>query len=222
MRSHAFDFSHDDRVRHTDMDDIVDLGSADRVCMGERRIVDFGADRVDIRVAPDPRERDFHRKICQERRIIAKKVEIPNGCAFFGFLCYTGVSCFFVGSMSMFRTLFLFLILACCCIAPEALAQDAGVFEGSGVSGSDLRAGNITFDDIPNMIRTVTSFVLGLSATIAVFAIIFGAVKLSLGSDAIGGTEGKTDAKNAIIYGIGGFVLAVSSWVIIQFVINNL
>ncbi len=102
------------------------------------------------------------------------------------------------------------------------VSADAGIFEGSGVGEDDIRKGNITFDDIPNMIMAVTNWVLGIAATIAVFAIIFGALKLTLGSGALGGSDGKTEAKNALQYGITGFVVAVSAWLIVQFVLSNL
>lgn len=102
-----------------------------------------------------------------------------------------------------------------------AQTNDAGIFEGA-VTSEQLRSGNITFDDIPKMIIAVTQWVLGLAATIAVFAIIFGALKLTLGSGAFGDSDGKTEAKNALQYGIVGFVVAVSGWVLVQFVLSNL
>jgi hypothetical protein len=124
---------------------------------------------------------------------------------------------------------FVRVLAASCCVLLSlglgisgALADsNAGIFNGA-VSSSKLRNGDITFDDIPNMIVAVTEWVLGLAATIAVFAIIFGALKLTLGSGALGGSDGKTDAKNALQYGITGFVVAVSGWLIVQFVLSNL
>lgn len=59
-------------------------------------------------------------------------------------------------------------------------ASNAGILGGGGVSQTDLRDGNITFDKIPQMISYATEFILGFAATIAMIMIIYGAFQMSL------------------------------------------
>jgi hypothetical protein len=94
---------------------------------------------------------------------------------------------------------------------------NAGVFDGS-VSSSNLRTGNIGFDDIPKMILAATNFFLGFAGTVSVVMIIYGAFRLSMGSI----ESDKDTAKKIITASILGFVLSVSSWGIIKIVMTNL
>lgn len=100
----------------------------------------------------------------------------------------------------------------------QAFAYGAGVFEGSSVSQTDLRNGDIGFDDIPKMILAATNFFLGFAGTIAVVMVIYGAFRLSTGSL----ESDKDTAKKIITASMIGFVLAVSSWGIIKIVMTNL
>lgn len=87
-----------------------------------------------------------------------------------------------------------------------------------GIENSKLRTGDIHFDDIPKAIISVTNFLLGLSATIAVVAIIYGAFRIVLGS-----VPGDKDSGKKIVMGaITGFVVAVSGWLVINTLISNL
>ena len=73
------------------------------------------------------------------------------------------------------------------------------------------------------MIVSATEWVIGFSATVAVFAIVFGALQLSIGSGAFGGgVDGRSKGKDAVKYGVMGFIMAVSSWFIVQALIANL
>ena len=49
--------------------------------------------------------------------------------------------------------------------------ENAGVFNGA-VSENQLKTGNISFSDIPAMIQTVTSFLLGFTASISMIMLI--------------------------------------------------
>lgn len=42
----------------------------------------------------------------------------------------------------------------------QVFAEDAGVFENSDISGTDLREGNISIETIPGMIASVIQFVI--------------------------------------------------------------
>ena len=52
--------------------------------------------------------------------------------------------------------------------------EAAGIFDGptGGVTGNDLRNGNITFATIPKMILAATNFFLGLAGTVSVVMIL--------------------------------------------------
>ena len=102
-------------------------------------------------------------------------------------------------TLKKFFFLFLgqFIIIGNVLAAPSS-DPNAGVFAGA-VSTDQLRNGNISFNDIPQMIQVATSFLLGFSATIAMIMIIVGALKLSLGSV---NKQDKSKAKETITWGI--------------------
>jgi hypothetical protein len=87
-----------------------------------------------------------------------------------------------------------------------------------GISNDKLRNGNVGFNDIPAIIINVTNYILGLAGTVTVVMIIYGAVRMGLGSL----SNDKETGKKIISAGIVGFVLAVSGWFIIRLVIENL
>lgn len=87
------------------------------------------------------------------------------------------------------------------------------------MTNSDLRNGNIGFDDIPKIISYATTFILGFAATVAVIMIIYGAFQMAL----FGLTsQEKKKGAETIEHGIIGFVIAVSAWFIINMVMSNL
>ena len=51
-----------------------------------------------------------------------------------------------------------------------------------GITSDDARTGNISYNDIPVMIVSITNWLLGISGTISIMVIIYGALKLQLGS----------------------------------------
>ena len=85
---------------------------------------------------------------------------------------------------------FLYSLLAYSSCVSSAFAADegAGVFSNSSVSENDLKTGNITFDKIPGMIVSVTSFILEISSVVAFVVILIGALRWVLaGVGALGG-----------------------------------
>ncbi|MDD2565341.1 MAG: hypothetical protein PHZ26_00715 [Candidatus Gracilibacteria bacterium] len=91
----------------------------------------------------------------------------------------------------------------------------------TGIADDKLKNGDVSFSDIPKSIQYATGFILKFAATIAVIAIIIGGLKYSLGS-VEGSSPNKQKANDTIKYGIMGFVIAVSSWYIINLIVNNL
>ena len=77
----------------------------------------------------------------------------------------------------------------------------------------------MSFDDIPKIISYATTFILGFAATVAVIMIIYGAFQMAL----FGLTsQEKKKGQETIEHGIIGFVIAVSSWFIINMIMSNL
>lgn len=68
------------------------------------------------------------------------------------------------------------------------------------------------------VILNVTNFVLSLVGTVAMIMIIYGAVRMGYGAVA----DDKEAGKKIISAGIVGFVISVSGWLIINFIIDNL
>lgn len=83
---------------------------------------------------------------------------------------------------------------------------------------SQIRKGDISIDDIPNIIRHMIDFFMGIAGTIAVIFVIVGAYKILFGSL----QQDKTKWRDTIIAALGGFALAAMSWLIIRFIIDNL
>ncbi len=95
--------------------------------------------------------------------------------------------------------------------------DNTGVFWNS-TTVNNLRNWNITFDDIPKMIKAITEFILGFSATISMIMIIVWALQIALGS-----VENDTKKWKATIqYGIIGFAVSVSAWFIVNAIVANL
>lgn len=86
-----------------------------------------------------------------------------------------------------------------------------------GVGNNDLREGNISFDTIPGVILSVTNFLLGFVGTVSMIMIIYGAVRIGYGAV----MDDKEAGKKIVSAGIIGFVISVSGWFVINFVIDN-
>ncbi|MDP2103754.1 MAG: hypothetical protein Q8K26_02435 [Candidatus Gracilibacteria bacterium] len=118
---------------------------------------------------------------------------------------------------NIFYTLLSFITL----ILSEHVFADtnAGILGGGNMTAKKLREGNVSFSDIPGIIKGATDIILGFAGTVAVIAVIYGAFQMSL----MGLTsEDKKKGADTIQHGVIGFVIAVSAWFIINLVINNL
>lgn len=111
----------------------------------------------------------------------------------------------------LYRSVALLSILA------PSLANAASGANWTGVDNDKLRNGDVGFETIPTIIMSLTNFILGLSGTISMVMIIYGAVQMSFGSYSSG-----EKGKKIISGGIIGFVISVSGWFIIRLVIDNL
>ncbi len=114
-------------------------------------------------------------------------------------------------------TFYIILSILTSLLSEHVFAADAWLL--GGVSADKIRKGNITFNDIPNIINYATKLILGFAATVAVVMIIYGAFQMAL----FGLTsQEKKKGAETITHGIIGFVIAVSSWFIINMVMANL
>ncbi len=107
--------------------------------------------------------------------------------------------------------------------ASAADLQKCGILAGAvGNNSKDcqeaLRSGDIHFDSIPGIIKTATDILLGTTGTVAMVAIIVGGFKYALG----GVESDKTQGKDAVKYGIAGFVVSALAWFSVRLVIDNL
>lgn len=100
-----------------------------------------------------------------------------------------------------------------------SLAQ-ASIFEWSKcVSSRDLRTGNIAFTDIPCIIISVADTLLSFVGTISLGVILVGALMyIFWGVNEEFKSKGKTTVKLALM----GAIISWSSWLIVNFIIDNL
>ena len=94
------------------------------------------------------------------------------------------------------------------------------VDEGGGVlwiSSDDIRKGNITISDIPQIIMNAVNFFMSFAWWIAVIMIIVGAYQMQFGSL----SSDKSKGKRTIFLALSWFALAALSWVIVKFIIDN-
>ncbi len=101
-----------------------------------------------------------------------------------------------------------------------SLAQSKSIFEWAGcITKDQLRNGDISFDKIPCIIVSVASTLLSFVGYISLGIILLWALMYVFGGVSEKAKEtGKTAIKMAII----GAIISWSSWVIVNFVIDNL
>ncbi|MCK9272169.1 pilin [Candidatus Gracilibacteria bacterium] len=107
----------------------------------------------------------------------------------------------------------LFFILSYIFAVSHVLAEDNYL----GIDNEKLRNGDVGIDQIPKTITSVTSFIIGFGATLSMLMIIVGAFRLALPT-----SDNKQKGKDAIMYGIIGFIVTLSSWFIVNTLIANL
>lgn len=104
---------------------------------------------------------------------------------------------------SFFSRILLVIIIAFSSIPLFSLGTYAAGDGASGIYGdvksdTDLRTGNFTMDDIPNIIAGVIEIALGIAGTISIVALIYHAVKMQLSSGITGDSSGVDHAKAGI------------------------
>lgn len=116
----------------------------------------------------------------------------------------------------IFTYIFLALIAKVSLVQSFA-ADDAWIFQWSGVSADDLRNGNVSLDTIPAMIVAATNFLMGIAGTVAVIFVIIWAYQLLFGSL----QQDKTKWRNTILMALGWFAIASLAWFIVKLIIDN-
>ena len=76
-----------------------------------------------------------------------------------------------------------------------------------------------TPDDLMPVVNTIINIVIGLVGLVAVAMIIYGGLRYTTSA---GDSKKVTDAKNTILYGIIGLIVAVLAFAIVNFVIQGL
>ena len=121
---------------------------------------------------------------------------------------------------SLFSKILLMVIIAFSTVSLFSLDTYAAGDGASGVYGDvksqdDLRTGNFTMDDIPNIIASVIEILLGIAGTISIVALIYHAVRMQLSSGITGDSSGVDKAKAGIKWALLGFALSLSAWFLI-------
>lgn len=132
----------------------------------------------------------------------------------------------------MKKYFFSLMVVMCGWLLPfsAALAQGATATQSTaqtatsilGISDKDLRSGNVNMDSIPEVLRVVIEFIIGISGTISVFMLIFFAVKMQLNSGITGDASGVENARKGMIAALIGFLISVSAWFVMARVIDFL
>lgn len=94
-------------------------------------------------------------------------------------------------------------------------ASDAWVLKGT--TTEKIRTGDIHSEDIPQILKWATDYLMGFAATIAIIFIIIWAYKIALWSL----SWDKSDGKKTIFLALWWLVLASVSWLILKLVIDN-
>ncbi|MBI4231842.1 hypothetical protein HY605_01305 [Candidatus Peregrinibacteria bacterium] len=93
------------------------------------------------------------------------------------------------------------------------------VFKGStylDILGCGIKTGDIRLWMIAYYVRFILEFIIGLSGLIAVGGIVYGGYLYLFA----GISEDKDKGKKAIMYGVGGMVLTLLAWAIVNIVIS--
>ena len=77
-------------------------------------------------------------------------------------------------------------------------------------------------NSIPVVLASVIQFIIGIAGTVAIFMLIFFAVKMQISSMQLGDTSGVEKSKKGMISAGIGFLLAISAWFIMARVIDIL
>ncbi len=97
-------------------------------------------------------------------------------------------------------------------------AQTSGVL---GSSEGKVRTGDFSYTDIPQIIVSATEWFLALSGTVSIMVLIYGALRMQIGSGMFG-KEDSAKGKGIMTAGITGFILSASAWVIVRTIVTLL
>ena len=97
-------------------------------------------------------------------------------------------------------------------ILPDTLTVEGWEVTAEQMLSCALYSGNIHFWMLPYFVNNVLEFVIGLAGLIAVLMILVGAYYYIAG----GISEDKEKGKTIIKYAIGGFVLVLASWTLVN------
>mgnify|MGYP003416656972 FL=1 len=97
-------------------------------------------------------------------------------------------------------------------------AGDAGVLEGLWEGAVEkIRNWDIHSEDIPQILKWATDYLMGFAATIAIIFIIIWAYKIAFGPLLWNTSEGK----KTILLAVWWLILASVSWLILKLIIDN-
>jgi len=98
-------------------------------------------------------------------------------------------------------------------------AEDLGVlWESTWKTAEDMRTWNISLDDLPKFIMSITDFLLSIAWTISVIFIIIWAYQMLFGSL----TQQKTAWRDTIIMALVWFAIAACAYLIIRLITDNI
>lgn len=104
-------------------------------------------------------------------------------------------------------------------ISPAAYATNAGdQFLGS-VTPSGMPGGSDAEDGLLNIVQTIINVIIGVVGIIAVVMMIVGGISFITSQ---GDTNKVTKARNTILYGVVGLIVALLAFAIVNFVLSSL
>lgn len=92
-------------------------------------------------------------------------------------------------------------------------SQDTGNI--TGIEAGKLRQGDVDMNTIPKVIVSIIETLLGVAGTVAIFGLIYNAIKMQLKSGITGDSSGVDSAKKGMIASLVGFVLAILAWFLV-------
>lgn len=84
-----------------------------------------------------------------------------------------------------------------------------------GVPDQDLMTWNVNQDTLPYVVVTLIEILLEFAGTIAIFSLIYHAVKMQLSSGITGDASWVDKAKKGMIASLIGFIIAILWWFIV-------
>lgn len=90
------------------------------------------------------------------------------------------------------------------------------------VEAGKLRKWDVNMQTIVEVILNVIGFLLGIAGTVAIFSLIYHAVKMQLSSGITGDSSWVESAKKWMIGAVIGFVIAISAWFLVTRIVQLL